>query len=48
VEWAVDLANIGPAIANAIDVVIGNAMSAVSMATMPSTAEHRWKNRFLT
>jgi hypothetical protein len=28
--------------ASAIDVVIGNAMSAPSMATMPSTADNRW------
>ena len=42
ISWAVDLATIGPAIASAIDVVIGNAMSAPSMATMPSTADHRW------
>jgi hypothetical protein len=37
----VDLATIGPAIASAIGVVIGKAMSAPSMATMPSTADHR-------
>jgi hypothetical protein len=39
---------IGPVMASAIDVVIGTAMSAPSMATMPSTTDHRWYVRFLT
>ena len=34
--------------ATAIDVVIGMAMSAPSMATMPSRADQRWAALFLT
>jgi hypothetical protein len=41
-------AAVGVAMARAVEVVIGNATSAPSMATMPRTANQRWKPRFLT
>lgn len=40
---AADADGIGPAMASAIDVVIGTAASAPSMATMPRAANQRWK-----
>lgn len=40
---AADADGIGPAKASAIDVVIGTAASAPSMATMPRAANQRWK-----
>lgn len=45
---AADAAGIGPAMARAIDVVIGTTASAPSMATMPSAANQRWNGRLLT
>jgi hypothetical protein len=45
---AAEVAAIGADMASAIDVVIGNAIRAPSMATMPSTMEQRWNRRLLT
>ena len=45
---AVDAEAISPGVASAIDVVIGTAASAPSMATMPSIANQRWNERLPT
>ena len=42
ISSAVELEAAEAAIVSAIDVVIGHAMSAPSIATMPSTADNRW------
>jgi hypothetical protein len=48
ISSAAEVAVIGPAMAKAIDVVIGTVMSAPSMATMPRRADQRWAALFLT
>ena len=45
---AADAVGIGPAMASALDVVMGMATSAPSMATMPRTANQRCNRRLLT